>query len=120
MIGLRIVRSLTAKGFDSLNLNKCLYIWTDTAQETYYDGLVILFLVLQHCNPSTRVGVSHLKETIRNCTAANFNHNMVEMTNKMMECKNEIEGKNFTHDDMVLDLFTALLSGKNNEFSQMI
>lgn len=120
MIGLRIIGSLTTKGFDSLNINKSQYIWTDAQGQSYYDGCVILFLILQHCNPSTRVGVSDLKQTIRACTLPKFNHNVTEMTNKMIECRNEIQARKFTHDDMVLDLFAALLTSKNEEFCQMI
>ena len=65
MIGLRIIGSLTTKGFDTLNLNKSLYTWVDVNGQVYYDGCVILYLILQHCNPSTRVRVSDLKQTIR-------------------------------------------------------
>ena len=120
MIGLRIIGSLTTKGFDTLNLNKSLYTWVDANGQVYYDGCVILYLILQHCNPSTRVGVSDLKQTIRQCTVSKFNHNVINMTDKMMECMNEIESRNLTHEDMVLDLFTALLTGKNEEFNQLI
>jgi len=121
MIGRRILNSLTNRGLETLQINKKHYTWIDAASgNEYLDGPYILLALLQHCNPSTRVGVSDLKENLRNSNLAKFNNNVVDMLDKMSENYNQILDRNSTHDDIVLDIFRALSSTKNKEFLDFV
>ena len=120
IIGLRILASLTKASVSALKLKQGLYLWKSTSGETYYDGPTMLQLCIEKVNPNTRVGVAHLKESLRNAKLSVFGHNVSEMTDKMTSLNDEIIQRGFSHDDYVLDLYQALLSGKNDVFTSYI
>lgn len=120
MIGQRIQSSLTKAALKSLKTKRHLYEWTQADGTCYLDGPVMLQILLQKCKPSTRVGVSSLKTKIRNHKLANFGYNVVDMLESMEALRQEIEELGQTHDDIILDMFNALETGKNEKFNSHI
>ena len=72
---------------------------------------------MQTCNPSTRVGVSELKEELRNATSAKFNHDIQKLTDFMSSKYREIKEKGQAHDDIILDVFNAFKTVPNPDFA---
>ena len=120
MIGLRIYNSLAKSSLTELKLKSHLFTWRSATGEVFYDGVVMLYLILTKVTPHVRVGVSDLKKKLRNARLPNFNHSVPELTDFMQSQYDEIIEKGRTHDDYVLDLFAALLSGKNDKFNTAI
>jgi hypothetical protein len=120
LIGLRIIGSLTATSLASLKLKESIYLWISDTGEEFYDGPTMLQICVEKVNPNTRVGVAHLKENLRNSKLANYDNNVRDMTDKMSSIHDEIVQRGFTHDDFILDLYQALLSGKNEIFTSYI
>ena len=120
MIGQRIYTSLDSTSLASLKLKENLYLWKTAAGEEFYDGVTMLQILCEKVKPSTRVGRVALKDKIRNSKLANFNHNVCDMLDHMNDNYNEIIRSGGSHEDMVMDLYSALLTSKNDIFSQFI
>jgi hypothetical protein len=120
IIGLRIINSLSKTSLASLKLKSRLYLWKSSTGEEFYDGPTMLQLCVEKVNPTTRVGVSHLKDALRTAKLATYSYNVLDMTDKMQSYYDEILEKGTKHDDFILDLFRALLTGKNTIFTSFI
>ena len=72
---------------------------------------------MQTCNPSTRVGVSELKEELRSATSSKFNHDIQKLTDFMSSKYREIREKGQSHEDVILDLFNAFKTVPNPDFA---
>ena len=77
----------------------------------------ILWILLQTCNPSTRVGVAELKEDLRKATSAKFKHDVKTLTDDMCSKLRKIREKGQRHDDFHHDLFKALETVPNTDFN---
>ena len=80
----------------------------------------MLHILIAGVNPSTRVGVSDLKSIIRSTKLVQFQYNVVEMCDSIITNYEIIEERGGRHEDIVLDLFDALLSGKNDIFNRFV
>jgi len=81
------------------------------------DGPTILWLLLQICNPSTRVGVAELKEDLRRTTSEKFQRNVKNMTDHLSSKFRNIREKGQTHEDYLPDVFNALATVPNPDFA---
>ena len=120
MIGLRILRSLSDSSLSSLKLKENLYLWKTSAGEVLYDGVTMLQVLIDIVKPSLRAGVADLKEKLRHSKLATFGYDVTKMTDKMESTYKEILTQGQTHEDYILDLFRALLTGKNEIFHRFI
>jgi hypothetical protein len=120
MIGQRIYNSLDTTSLASIKLKEHLYLWKTATGEEFYDGVTMLQLLVEKVKPSTRVGRVALKDKIRNSKLANFNHNVCDMLDHMNDNYLEIIKSGGSHEDMVMDLYNALLSSKNEVFNRFI
>ena len=120
MIAKRIQNSLTSTSWSTLFSKRKHYAWKGADGTVSYDGTTMLFLIVSGINPSTRVGVSDLKSNLRSARLVQFQYNVTDLTDKMMTDYELILEKKGSHEDIVLDLFTSLLSGKNDIFSGFI
>ena len=120
MIAKRIQNSLTPTSWSTLFSKRKHYAWKGADGTVSYDGTTMLFLLVSGINPSTRVGVSDLKTNLRSARLVQFQYNVTDLTDKMMTDYELILEKKGNHEDIVLDLFTSLLSGKNDIFSGFI
>ena len=119
MIAKRIIGHLKTADFEILKNHSAKYTWFNDDKEEM-DGPTILWLLLQACNPSTRVGVSELKTYLRNATSAKFQHDAKKLTDYMSSKYREIEEKGQNHEDYQLDLFNALQTVPNPDFAAFI
>lgn len=119
MIAKRIMGHLKTADMEILKNQAELYTWSNANKEEM-DGPMMLWLLLQACNPSTRVGISELKTDLRNATSAKFQHNVKKLTDFMSSKYREIEEKGQTHQDYQLDLFNALQTVPNPDFASRI
>ena len=71
-------------------------------------------------NLSNLVGVSDLKTNLCQAKLINFQYHVTNMTNKMMVYYQLVLENKGCHNNMVLKLYAALLSGKNGTFSSLI
>jgi len=116
MIAKRILGRLKAADYKILKNKETQYKWTGN-DKVEYDGPTILWILLQSCNPSTRVGVSELKSDLRTATSAKFKHNVKDLTDYMSSKFREIREKGQQHHDYLLDLFNALETVPNDNFT---
>ena len=116
MVAKRIQNSLTLTSWTTLLLKRKCYTQWGADGTVSYDGSTMLFIIVLGINTSTRVGVSDLKSNLRLVRLTIFQNNVTDLTDKMMTDYKLILGKKISHEDMVLDLITALLLGKNNIF----
>ena len=73
---------------------------------------------MQTCNPSTRVGVSKLKEELRTANSAKFGHDIQKLTDFFISSKyREIKEKRQMHEDIILDVFNAFKTVRNPDFA---
>ena len=119
MIAKRILGRLKAADYKILKNKEGKYKWTGNGK-VEYDGPTILWLLLQSCNPSTRVGVSELKTDLRQATSAKFKHNVKDLTDYMSSTYREITEKGQQHQDYLLDLFNALGTVSNSDFAAFV
>jgi hypothetical protein len=120
MIGQRLYNSLDSTSLASLKSKENFYLWKSDDGEEFYDGVTMLQILVEKVKPSTRVGIIALKDKIRACRLANFNHNVSDMLDHMNDTYLEIVRSGGKHDDMIMDLFTSLLSSKNEIFNSYI
>ena len=116
MIGLRILGSLDKASLKSVKMKEKMYLWQNSAGERFYDGPTMLQICIEKVSPSTRVGVSQLKETLHNIKASSFGYNVCDLPDKMDVTYREILQRGSTHDDYIMDVFNALLTVKNSIF----
>ena len=71
-------------------------------------------------NPSTHISVSGFKNQIRSIKIITYQYNVVTMTEKVIHNYNQILDLSHTYDDLDLDLYNVLLTGKNDAFNHSI
>jgi len=121
MIAKRVLGSISTATKKTLFTKKKDFAWLDgTTGEYNYDGPTILYILMATVNLNTRVGVTGLKEKIRLAKMASFNHNVKDLLTDIATSFNLIIDDGFTHDDIVMDTFNALLTSKNTEFNVYI
>ena len=119
MIAKRIVGYLKTADYEVLKNKSKQFTWSGHGDEEI-DGPTLRWLLLQMCNPSTRVGVAELKDDLRKATSAKFQHNVKELTDYMSSKYRNIQEKGQNHEDYILDLFNALDMVPNSDFSAHI
>ena len=119
MIAKRIIVHLKTVDLEILKNQAAKYTWSN-ADKDELDGPTMLWLLLQTCNPSTRIGVSELKTDLRNATSAKFQHDVKRLTDYLSSKYREIEEKYQEHQDYHLDLFNALQTVPNPNFAVFI
>jgi len=119
MIAKRIVGHLKTADLEILKNQASQYTWANADKEEM-DGPTMLWLLLQSCNPSTRVGISELKTDLRNATSSKFQHNVKKLTDYLSSKYREIEERGQEHQDYHLDLFNALQTVPNPDFAAKI
>ena len=120
MIAKRIEASLTSVSWKVLFGKRKHFTWVGTNGVASYDGPTMLQLIISTINPSTRVGISDLKSSIRTARLVQVQWDVVALCDKMTADYLLIGELNGRHDDMVLDTYTALLSGKNDVFNNFV
>jgi len=75
MTAKRIVDYLKTADYEVLKNKSKHFTWPGHGNEEI-DGPTLLWLLLQMCNSSTRVGVAELKEDLLKATSAKFQHNV--------------------------------------------
>lgn len=120
MIGQFILGLFSKAALNTIVMKKHLYTWRSTNGDVYLDGALMLQIIMDHINPSTRVGVTHLKDLLRDAKLSQHNNNVLSLTEKMDSTYQEILNRGGSHDDYIKDLFEALLSGKNDIFNKYI
>ena len=92
MIAKRIIGHLKTSNFEILKKHASKYTWSnDTKNEM--DRPTMLWILLQACNPSTRVGLSELKTDLRNANSAKFKHDVKKLTDYMRSKSEKLKKK---------------------------
>jgi hypothetical protein len=120
MIGMRIFNSLNDESKKSIRSKSALWSWTSVDGEQFYDGVTMLQILVTKVKPSTRVGLTDLKDKIRSAKLSNFSENVADMLDNMGDNYIEILKSSGSHEDYLMDLFNALLSTKNDVFKAFI
>ena len=100
MIARRIIGYSKAIDYEVLKNKSSIFTWSGQGDEEV-DGLTFLWILLQMCNPFTRVGVAELKDDLRKATSAKFQHNMKTLMDYMSLKYRNIQEKGQTHEDYV-------------------
>ena len=117
MIAKCIIGYLKLADWEHLKNKSSKFTWSGHGDEEM-DGRTILWVLFQTCNPSTRVGVSELKEDIRGATSSKFGHDIQKLTDFVGSKYRKIREKGQTHDDIILDLFNAFKTVPNIGYLQ--
>ena len=120
MIAKCIKNSLYSASFKTLFSKRKHFTWTNVSSTASYDGPTILHLLISSVNPSTRVGVSDLKSLIRSARLMQFQYSIIDMCDSIMANYELIGERGGCHNDIILDLYDALLSGKNDVFNRFV
>ena len=122
MIAERLMGSISSVTQKLLMAKRDLFRWKDATGSNDFemDGPTILYILMESVNPSTRVGVSDMKETIRETRMHQFDHKVSDMMNDIQTNYNQIVELGYKHDDVVMDTFKALLSTKNEIFKSFV
>jgi len=120
MIAKRIESSLSSASWKVLFGKRKHFTWMGSNGIASYDGPTMLQIIISTVNPSTRVGISDLKVSIRTARLVQVQWDVVALCDKMTADYLLITELNGKHDDMVLDTYTALLSGKNDIFNNFV
>ena len=120
MIGERLRGILTEKAWTQLLNKSNKFKWTEADGSTILDGCTMLMILVTESKPTTRVGITNLKDKIRATKMSNHSYNVKEMCEHISNLYSEILLENGTHDDIEKDLFSSLLTGKNEEFHAFI
>ena len=86
--------------------------------EIFFDGLMIVFLIMTTCDPDTKVGVQALCDKITNTKSATFQHNVPNMLAHVKSTMDLIEEMGETYDILLKNVFDTLLSAPNTIFHQ--
>ena len=119
MIVKRIIGRLKTADLEILKEQATKYTWSNDDKEEM-DGSTMLWLLLQVCNPSTRVGLSELKTDLSNASSSKFQHDVKKLTDYMTSKYRKIEEEGQQHQDYQLDLFNALQTVPNPDFAAFI
>ena len=108
---------------DQASLNKLMIVenffaWHDSNGDMFFDGVMMLYLVMVECNPETKVGVQVLRDKISNTKSAMFDHDAPRMMEHIASAMILITDQGETHDNPMKDYFNALLTVPNTEFHQ--
>ena len=120
MIWKRVVGSISQASKNALMSKKDYFRWQTLTGSFEYDGPTALFLLLEAVNPNTQVDVATLKKKLRDMLLGGNNHNVRESLTAIQTTYTEIEELGFKHDDILMDMFTALLSTKNQVFKDFV
>ena len=120
MIGQRVKGSLTPRAVTQLYNKRSQFAWKLPDGVDSLDGLTMLMILISEIKPTTRVGVSNLKDKIRATRLSHHNYNVKETCEHISNLYCEILLNDGTHEDIQKDLFAALTSGKNEEFQAFI
>ena len=90
MIGRRIWNSLTQTAQTNLQQHMKKVLWKSDTGEDFFDGPTMLMIIVQAINPSTRVGVTTLKDQIRAINLPGHQHNVIDMFSHQYRLYNEI------------------------------
>ena len=77
----------------------------------------MLYLILKIINPATRIDVSNLKYEIEKATLAKFGNDLKDLLDDISSNYSIILDKGERHDDYVIHIFRALLSGPSSNFN---
>ena len=112
---------LKASDWDTLQNDSSGYTWWSATGDEM-DGPTIIWLLLQSCSPSTRVGVTKLKDQMRSATSAQHKHNIKDLTDYMKTKYRAIieKGQNHDTDDYVRDIYKALKTVPNPAFKSWV
>ena len=92
---------------------KDCFSWTDANGDMYYNGVMILFLVMDIVNPTTKVGVQNLRNKIEKGNSALFRHDISEMLKYIKSQYYLIMEIGETHYNLLINTFDAILSALN-------
>jgi len=120
IIAKRIENGLTMTSWKTLFSKRKHFTWTHANGTARFDGPAMLQILISSVNLSTRVGVSDLKSWIHSTKLVQFQYNVVDMCNIIMTSYELINKRGGCHDDIFLDLYDALLSGKNDVFNRFV
>ena len=98
---------------------KYLGTWVNLDDTASYDGPTILQILISSFNPSTRVGVSDLNLGIRTTKLNRFQNNCVDICENVITDYEMINEQGGRDNDIVLDLFNSLLSGKHKSSTDL-
>ena len=120
MIDKRIESSLSSASWNVLFGKRKYFTWMGSNGVASYDGPTMFQLIIFTVNPSTRVGISDLKVSIRTARLVQVQWGVVALWDKMTVDYLLITELNGRHYGMVLDTYTVLLSGKHNIFNNFV
>ena len=120
MLGEWIYNSLTDSAKSSINVNRKLFEYKMQDGSTVRDGVTMILIALKRVSPNTRVGISNVKTSLSKVDPAQFKGDIGKMCVSMLKSKQDIEDMGGTHEDFVLNVFSAAERSKSSKFVQYV
>ena len=83
MIEIIIYNSLSSSSLASLTSKENFHLWKTNDGEEFYDGVIMLQILVERVKSSASMGIITLKDRIRATRLANFNHNVGDIVDHM-------------------------------------
>ena len=118
MISQRLQGRLDAESWATLMTEREKFSWFEQTGEVFYEGGTMMKLIMDTCNPQTKVGVQNLRDKIAQAKSADFGHDVGKMMTYIKEQMTLIHEMRETHDSLLKDSFNAILTVPNSEFTR--
>ena len=116
MISKAIEGHFGSNALTTLRNQKEKFRWTDSRGQIFNDGPTMLKILVDICNPTVRVGVETYKKKIENTRLNQYSHNVSSCMESIVTNYNMILEQEGSHDNIIRDIFNALLSTTNTQF----
>ena len=92
------------------------FSWTDSHGDEFYDGCLLIKLIMDIGNPNVTVGLQVLRNKVSNTNSAKFNNEITKMLKYLKTTMDLIRDLGETPDNLLEDTFNALISAPNSSF----
>ena len=117
----RIMGIITVVTKKPLFAKKKYFSWLDIITGEYdYNLLTILYILIAVVNPNIPIRATDLKAKMCLAKMGAFNHDVRDLLTEIKANYNLIINEGFTHNDIIMDAFNALLKSKNRHLIHLL
>ena len=118
MIAREIEGIINSNSWTQLMIRKKHFTWYTTMGEDFYDRVMMSYLLMDTCNPETKVSIQVLHNKITGTKSADYSYEVPKILDHISSTMDLITELGETYDSLLKDTFDALLSIPNTKFHQ--
>lgn len=120
MIAMWLQESLTRAALKKVMLKRALFEFENSDGTVEMDGPLMFKVIYDMINPSTRAGYVSIKQRLAKYSLKEFDFSVPDMLLSMQHDYEDILVKGGTHDDLILNVFSALSTVDCDEFLRFV